>query len=42
MLESLSGLEMFLIFGTIAFILAMPIVIFLLTFRKAKKETGES
>jgi cbb3-type cytochrome oxidase subunit 3 len=42
MLDSLSGLEFLLIFGTIAFILVMPIVIFLITYRKAKKETADS
>lgn len=42
MLDSLSGLESFLIFGTIAFILAMPVVIFVVTYFKAKKETSET
>ncbi|MGM0558633.1 MAG: hypothetical protein ACQEVA_19765 [Myxococcota bacterium] len=42
MLDSLSGLEFFLIFGTIAFLVIMPIVVFFWSYRKAKRETNES
>jgi heme/copper-type cytochrome/quinol oxidase subunit 2 len=42
MLESLSGMEFFLIFGTIAFIVIMPIVVFLWSYRKSKREVNES
>lgn len=42
MLDSLSGMEFVLIFGTVAFLVIMPIVVFFWSYRQSKHETNES